>query len=183
MIDAVLCLRHHMTAIKQHAHGSLSVTKILIGTMSLGLAVGMSLLGFLDAPNAMMTEWISLLGGEAREIPASLMLLFAGFTAFFPVSVMLSCPGAWRRLIVWLSSLLLMLAWMPVLALAAWKFFPMIPLIAGVWSGMCAMIFAHRHSLPCEIISQPSVQKRIVEREVAVANAKELDQPKGGHNG
>jgi hypothetical protein len=183
MMDAVLHLRRHMTAINQHAHGSLSVTKILIGTMSLGLSVGMSLLGFWDTPNAMMTDWIALLGGEARDIPAPWMLLFAGIMAFFPVSVMLSCPGVWRRLIVWLSSLLLMLAWMPVLALAAWEFTPMLPLAAGLWSGLCAMIYAHRHTLVCEIIAEPSVQKRIVVREVAVANSVEIDHTKGGQHG
>ena len=172
-----------MTSHKQHTHGSLGVTKILIGTMSLGLAVGMSLLGFLDASNALMTSWISLLGGEARELPAPLMLFFAAIMAFFPVSVMLSCPGVWRRLIVWISSLLLLLAWMPVLALAAWKFSPMIPLVAGVWSGMCAMIYAHRHTLPCEMISEPTVQKKIVVREVAVADVEEVNKMKGGQHG
>jgi hypothetical protein len=70
--------------------------------------------------------------------------------------LMLATPHWWRRLILWVSLTLLTAGWLPVLALASWKLPPSLPMIALLWSGLCAFIYAQRHRLPCEAESIPA---------------------------
>lgn len=165
-----------MAARKIQTPGVVGPTSLLIGTMSLGLALGMSLLGFWDSWNVASTAWTSRLGDGMREMHPNAVLMIAMVMAYAPPFLMLSTPGNWRRVLLWTSILLLGLAWLPVLALAAWQLPPCLPMAAGIWSGLCAMIYGSRHLLPCEqvgaVIAEP---KKSAVREVAVAQSESSD--------
>jgi hypothetical protein len=150
--------------------GTVGSTTLLIGTMSLALVLGLGSMNFWDQPNEEITMWTSRLGEGMREVPAGGVLVFAAVMAYLTVFLILSSPGLWRKWVIWLSLMLLAMGWIPVLALASWKLAPCMPIAAGLWSGICAFVYAKRHELPCEKQhSLPGVELKSV-REVLVAD-------------
>jgi hypothetical protein len=63
---------------------------------------------------------------------------------------MLATPGGWRRFVLWITSVVLVSAWAPVLSLAAHAPEISAPWIAAVWSGVCALVYTANHRMPCE---------------------------------
>jgi hypothetical protein len=131
--------------------GPVAAPSLLIGTMALGLAVGLDSLGFWQGLDQRTTAWTSALGDGMRDVPARWVLLPTILCAYLLPWLLLKTPLWWRRLVLWVSFLLVTVAWLPVLAMAAWKFPPCMPLVASLWSGLCAMIYAQRQRLPCEM--------------------------------
>jgi hypothetical protein len=157
-----------MAATQQKTPGTVGTTSLLIGSMSLGLAVGLGVLGFWDHANELLTSWMTQLGGEARKVPTQWILVMAALMAYLPPFAMLLSPGLWRRLVLWISAMILAIAWIPVLALAAWQMPPCLPLVAGFWSGLCALVYASRHILPCEVVIKDVPLKKIVIRDASI---------------
>ena len=158
--------------------GTVGSTTLLIGTMSLALVLGLCSMNFWDQPNDEITMWTSRLGEGMREVPSGGVLVFAAVMAYLTVFLILSSPGLWRKWVIWLSLMLLAMGWIPVLALASWKLAPCMPITAGLWSGICAFVYAKRHELPCEKQhSLPGVELKSV-REVLV-----VDQSSKQENG
>jgi len=52
--------------------------------------------------------------------------------------------------VLWGTTLVLTLAWVPVLALAGYQAEVTMPLLALIWCGLWAMIYATRHQEPGE---------------------------------
>lgn len=142
-----------MSARSTLSPGHVVAPSLMIGTMAVGLSVGMDSLGFWNELNVSATAWTSKLGDGMRDVPSYVVILLTVASAYALPVLMLSTPQAWRRLVLWLSFLLVTLAWLPVLALASWKLPPCLPVVALLWSGLCAFIYAKRHRLPCEEIS------------------------------
>lgn len=157
-----------MAITQQKTPGTVGTTSLLIGSMSLGLAVGLGVLGFWDHVNELLTSWMSQLGNEARKVPTQWVLAIAAIMAYVPPFAMLLSPGLWRRLVLWISAMILTISWIPVLALAAWQLPPCLPLVAGFWSGLCALIYASRYVLPCEVVFSDVPLKNIDVRDVRI---------------
>lgn len=125
-----------------------------IGLLAMVLSVGLSLLGLIDRIN----HWISDIITQGNEVAAVKFLppwtlwLVVMVAAFAIPWTLLCVPGLWRRWVLWLSSLVVLAGWIPVLGLAA--YFPEVaaPFIAAVWSGLCAMVYARNHLMPYEIL-------------------------------
>lgn len=159
-----------MAGVMKKPSGSVGTVVLLIGTMALGLAVGLGVLGFWDGWNAWMTGLWRGLGEGMRDVPTVWVMGFAVVMAYGIPGVMLLCPGMWRRWCVWGGMMLLGAGWVPVLALAAWQMPPAVPLVAGLWSGLCVMIFSAQHVLPCDVAAERAgaVEVKRVVREVVV---------------
>jgi len=125
-----------------------------IGAMSLLLAVGLGLAGALGRMNDLVAAIVAR--GGVVSFPLRLLewgiWLATVVAAFGMASVILQTAGAPRRFLLWLTAVLLIAAWAPVLGLAAR--YPAIaaPWVATVWSGACAMFYASRHRMPCDEI-------------------------------
>lgn len=130
--------------------GHLGWVIVMIGTMSGVLAEGLGMMGLWDQVNEMGYSWWAGLGDGVREVPRWVELAFVCGMAFVTPALMLQSPAAWRKWVIWVGMMILYVAWLPVLALAAWRMGMAAPFIAGLWSGICATIFALRHDLPCE---------------------------------
>ena len=141
--------------------------------MAVGLAVGMDSLGFWSGPDAWATAWTARLGDGIHDVPAMWVLLLTVVSAYALPLLMLSSAQWGRRVVWWCSLLMVTVAWLPVLALASWKLPPCMPLVALLWSGLCALIYAQRHRLPCEmpVVSSKSSARKV--KEVAVLSAPE----------
>ena len=122
---------------------------VAIGGLSLVLAAGLAGLGFLDRMNAGITRLVSRNGAEKfpKHLPDwSVWLAAVAFSCGLAIAI-LSTPGQGRRGILWVTSVLLIAAWAPVLSLAAHAPDIAAPWIATVWSGACAMVYAANHRM------------------------------------
>jgi hypothetical protein len=135
---------------KPPAHPGAAV--LAIGGMSLVLAAALELLGFSKKLDALVSHWISGSGleGEFRVMPDYSIWIWTAPLAFGLASGMLGSRMNWRRTVLWVTTLFLTLAWIPVLALAGYKAAVTTPLLALVWCGLWSMIYATRHQEPGE---------------------------------
>jgi len=135
---------------KELPHVGLAV--FATGVMALALAVGAKILKLIVGVDRFFENVFlprSMVAATRSLDPASLWLATA-FLAFALPAVMLNVPGTWRRLVVWCGTLLLTLSWGPVLLLASYRPEIGVAVVAVLWSGFCAMIYATSHVLPVD---------------------------------
>ncbi|RYD23478.1 MAG: hypothetical protein EOP88_04005 [Verrucomicrobiaceae bacterium] len=142
-----------------HPAGHVLVPAAAIGSLSIVLVTGLSLLGILGRVNLLIANSVSQGKPAAfpKLLPAWLPWLAAVLLAFALAFAILSVPGTWRRLVLWITTVVLIAGWAPVLGLAA--HFPAIgaPLVAVLWSGVCAVVYAGNHRMPVD--GNPSAPK------------------------
>ena len=122
--------------------------------MSLVLAAGLELTGGLARVNDLSARLVSSGGLKAfpMRLPDWSMWLAAVVAAYGMTAALLLVSGGARRILLWLTALLLMTAWAPVLGLAARYPAVAAPWVAVAWSGACAVFYASRHRMPCDEI-------------------------------
>ena len=139
-----------------HAEGHVLVPAAAIGALSVLLAVGLDLLHILEPVNRMIAKLVSqgAIHDFPKALPAWSVWLVTVALAFGLPFAVLSVAGTWRRLILWITAMVLVAGWAPVLALAA--HFPDIgvPFIAMLWSGICALVYAGNHRMACDEITE-----------------------------
>ncbi len=132
-----------------------------IGLLAMVLSVGLSLIGIIDRVNAWISDVIT--HGNASALVNSLPLwtqwLAVMVVAFAIPWVILAVPGILRRLVLWISIVAVISFWIPVLGIAAYSPVVTAPLIAALWSGLCAMVYARNHEMPCEINQMKSADE------------------------
>lgn len=112
------------------------------------LTAGLGALGILNRVNWAIGKMVAR-GDVAAVKPEALpdwMWGSATVVLAFGISwVVLSVEGDWRRLLVWITSIVITAGWAPVLGLAARA--PDIggPWIAVLWAGLCALVYAKSH--------------------------------------
>lgn len=123
-----------------------------IGSLSIILVVGLSALGILNRVNLAIGELVARgkSGGYPKALPEWSVWLAASFFGLGLAFAILSVPSVWRRVILWISSVVLVAAWAPVLSLAAHEPHIGAPLIATLWSGVCALVYASNHQMACD---------------------------------
>lgn len=126
-----------------------------IGALSVLLAAGLDVMRVLEPVDRMISKLVSQ--GAVQNFPKALpewsVWLVTVVLAFWLPFAVLSVAGTWRRLILWITAMVLVAGWAPVLALAA--HFPDIgaPFIATLWSGVCALVYAGGHRMACDDIT------------------------------
>ena len=131
-------------------HGLLPA--LAIGALSVVLAAGLAGFGILGRINTALGN--ALTHGQTDGFPKSLAgwqiwLATAAF-AFGLAFAILHVPGTWRRVMLWLTAVVVTSAWAPVLVLAARAPEIGAPWIATVWSGVCALVYAANHRMACD---------------------------------
>lgn len=132
--------------------GTVVLPALAIGGMSLALAAGFNALGLLGRIERSLIAIPGQQGlsGEPQILPAWIAWSVAAGLAFVLPWLLLQSPASWRRAVLWLTVLALVLCWIPVMGLAA-KWCPLAPSLVTVgWSGLCALIYGARHRMPCE---------------------------------
>jgi len=124
-----------------------------IGSLSIVLAAGLQSLGILGRVNAAIAQALS--GGRdlPKSLPAWSVWLAAAFFAFGISFAILSVPGTWRRVVLWVTALVLVGGWAPVLVLTAREPEIGAVMVAAGWSGVCALVYASRHRMACDEFS------------------------------
>ena len=138
--------------------GHVRVAAAAIGLLSILLAAGLSVLGILERVNGAIAK--GLLAGKATGVPKMLpewLVWCAAVLLAFGLSfAILNVAGTWRRCVLWLTTVVLVAGWAPVLSLAAHAPDIAAPLIATFWSGVCALVYAGNHRLPCDPMNHPT---------------------------
>jgi len=132
--------------------GTVALPAASIGVLSLTLATGFQALGLLGRIERGLLTVSAKLGlpGELVPLPREWSWSLAAALALVLPWLILQSPEHWRRLVLWATVLVLLLGWVPVMALAA-RWCPLAPsLVVVVWGGLCATIYAARHRMPCE---------------------------------
>jgi Mg2+/citrate symporter len=138
--------------------GHVIAPAITISALSFLLVAGLHFLGLLEKAN---TELADALSKRIHTVfPQALPPLgiwLATLALVLGLTFTLLCvPRAWQRTILWITSLVIIAGWAPVLGLAAHKPEIAAPWIAALWSGMCAMAYAGNHRMPCDDSPQPA---------------------------
>lgn len=133
-----------------HRAGYVLVPGAAIGSMSLILAAGLDLLGFLEHADRVIAGFVSRNGAEkfSKELPEAVIWITTWVFAFGVAWAVLAVPGHARRWLLCFSTLFMVLAWAPVLSLAAHRPDVAAPFIATLWSGLCAMFYTIKHRMP-----------------------------------
>lgn len=141
---------------KPRPEGHVLVPATAIGSLSILLVTGLAALGILDRVNLMISGIISSgkEGAFPKNLPAAWIWLGAIVFAFGVSFSILQVPGTWRRVMLWLSALVVVSGWAPVLGLAARSPEIAAPWIATVWAGVCALVYAGNHRMACDEISR-----------------------------
>lgn len=144
-----------MTKHAPHAplpEGSVAAPDVAIGGLSLAVAAGFQFLGV--APR--LDDWLQDrvvsfgLGGSFEWLPGWVGWIPAVLIAFGLPFAMLKSPGLWRRAVLWISTLVVLAGWVPVMALSM-KWCAVGPsLVAALWGGLCALVYGLRHHMPCD---------------------------------
>jgi lipoprotein signal peptidase len=141
-----------------HPVGHVLLAAAVIGSLSLLLAVGLSLLGHLARLDRVISTLMAQ--GKNAEFPKTLpewaLWLATVIFAFGLAFSILSVPGTWRRVVLWVTTLVLVAAWAPVLSLAAHSPQVTAPFIAAWWSGVCALVYAANHRMACDESAEKS---------------------------
>lgn len=128
-------------------HGNGAAVAAVIAVLAVGLAWGMNLLGVLAAFDESVLSMLAGLEGSdgLADLPQWLSWPLLGLICFGLGFAMIESPGGWRRLVLWITCGGVIAAAFPVAALGAFWLAPGGPMIAWVWTGVCGMIYAHRH--------------------------------------
>ena len=142
--------------------GHVPVPAAAIGGLSMVLAAGLALLGVIERANAGIAGMVSRNGAETfpKQVPEWCVWLVAACFAFGLAFAILGTPGHWRRVVLWITAVVLVAAWAPVLSLASHAPAVAAPWIATVWSGVCSLVYAGNHRMPCDEIPATSHEPR-----------------------
>lgn len=140
----------HASSPPPRAPGHVAAATAAIGTLSLVLAIGLQLIGMLTRFDKLIATLVSRGGAEGfpRHLPTAVPWLAAALLAYGLAFAILASHGTGRRVILWITAMVLVAAWAPVLSLAS--FFPGIGAawIATAWSGVCAIVHAGHPRAP-----------------------------------
>lgn len=132
--------------------GHVLLPTLAIGSLALVLAAGFGALGLMERADIQIAAWFreSGLGAATKSLPIWSVWLAAAIGSFGLSVAILCVAGNWRRVLLWVSTLVVVAGWAPVLAIASRTPDVSIPLLAIFWSGLCAFIYAVRHHMPAD---------------------------------
>ncbi len=142
--------------------GHVNGAALTIGSLSILLVARLTLPGIVERLNGAVARMtVDASGAEfPKSLPVWGVWLFTILVSYAVPFAILGVPGIWRRVVLWLTALVLVAAWAPVLVLAAHAPDIAAPWIATLWSGICALVYAANHRMPVDMNFRTSSQMR-----------------------
>ncbi|MGE9267852.1 MAG: hypothetical protein ACQKBY_07120 [Verrucomicrobiales bacterium] len=133
--------------------GKVTMPGVIFGTVSAVLGLATEVLGvfrglesglaaFYEARGFALTSELGLL-----SLPGGFLVLLAGFGIS---AMILSAPETWRRVMLGVTALVLVLMLSPVLAVWGIFWHPGALLLASVWAWLSSLLYAEKHRMPCD---------------------------------
>ena len=147
-------------SLKDHNH-PLTVAAV-VGSLAMAVGLVLRVSGILLEVEKALAERYREAGFpvEASSQPWWAILLLLGLT-YGLTYLLLEVPGLARRLLLSLSFLVVVAVASPVVALWGVFWSPAIAIFSAGWGAFCAILWAHHHPMPCEIVGQPREGKVI----------------------
>ncbi|MGB0775880.1 MAG: hypothetical protein ACPGUY_08540 [Akkermansiaceae bacterium] len=126
---------------------------IMFGMVALVLAVVLEMLGlFKGANSTLLTSLLDPVfhGDEPQQLGIPLMVIVTGLFCIGLSYAVLDSSCSWRRCILGVSAVVVVLAMVPALAVWGYYFPPMMPVVGIVWAWFCTVIYASNHTMPCD---------------------------------
>ena len=139
----------HATPSSDRPPGHPAAAVAAIGSLSFLLAAGLQLLGILARTDAWIAQLVSRGGAQTfpQRLPGAAIWPAVALFSFGLAFAILRSPGMLPRLILWISAMILVATWAPVLSLAAYQPTVSAAWIATAWSGACAIFYASHHRM------------------------------------
>lgn len=120
---------------------------LAIAAMALMVAGVLQFLGPVKLIDALSTSGLAGLGleGEMRPLAGWVCWVWTVLATVGVCHALLLVNDRWQRVVIGLSALALTMAWVPVLALAAYQSPIGVPLVALLWGTIGTVIYAERH--------------------------------------
>jgi len=156
-----------MSKLLSHSPGNPLISAAVVGTFSLALALVLQILGIYRGVgetlwNAYQTRGFRVGEGFVEEAGG---LWVVAVLVYSQAWLLCEVPGLHRRLLVLLSSLVLIALASLVLALWGLYWCPAAALVATLWAGFCAILWANQHRMPCEGAALEGAPGKIISME------------------
>lgn len=115
---------------------------LLCSGLTLALLFVLRLVGVVEAMDRKLAGVFAGRLGETpvQQLPVAVTWGAAAVVALLLPLALFSCPHAWQRCLLWLSSVVVLAAWAPVLALAAHHPGVSPPVLAALLTGLLVLI-------------------------------------------
>jgi hypothetical protein len=162
------------------SHGHPFTAAAVVGSFALAVAVLLRVAGVFKGTDVSFREWYLErgFGVAAESVQPWWDFLLVLVAVYGLVWFLFETPGMTRRLLVLMTSLVLLLTASPVLALWGTFWSPVGVMLGVAWSGFCAILWARQHPMPCELPA-PVVEKVVKGKIVPLTREEEKPEEKG----
>lgn len=147
-----------------HHHSNEHVSRVdipcvLYGSVGVGVALAMQVVGLLKNGDERLLGALlnPVFHGEMPGVLSlPVQLLITVVCCYGLAFIVLDSAGTWRRLLMGVTVLILVLAMVPTLAVWNIYFSPFLAAVGVFWTWFCTMMYVSHHHMPCEIQPAPA---------------------------
>lgn len=92
-------------------------------------------------------------GQMPGELSFPLLSLVTAVFCYGVAFVVLDTAGAWKRVVLGITVLVLLLAMVPTFAVWSIYFSPFLPVVSVFWAWFFCMMYVNHHVMPCEVLA------------------------------
>lgn len=147
---------HKHTADHDHVPGRVDGPGLLYGGVGVVLAVTLQLVGLFKRGDAWLKGVLAgpLFGGEVSvDLSMSAMVCILVVLCFGLAFAMLDSAGTWRRVVLGVTLLVLVLAMVPAFGVWGVYFSPFPPVVGVFWSWFCTLMYVNHHRMSCDVVN------------------------------
>jgi len=160
-----------------HSHDHVSRVDapcLLYGTLGVSIAIVMQILGlFKLGDDRLMAALLNpVFHGQAPEDVSLLVQVMVCAVFCYSIAfVVLDTAGLWRRVVMGVSLLVLVLAMVPSLAVWNMYFSPFLTAVGVFWAWFFTLMYANHHLMPCEVtpahqpIQKPQIARPVISKD------------------
>lgn len=129
---------------------------LLYGGVGLSLAVAMQMLGLFMRGDARLQQALldPVFRGRLPDVLSTPVLVMMGAALCWGLAfAVLDSAGTWRRIVLGVTMLVIVLAMVPTFAVWNVYFSPFLPLVGVFWTWFCTMMYVNHHVMPCDGLS------------------------------
>jgi hypothetical protein len=160
-----------------HSHDHVSRVDapcLLHGTVGVSLAIVMQILGLFKSGDDRLTAALlnPVFHGQAPEgVSLLIQVMVCAVLCYSIAFVVLDTAGVWRRVVMGVSVLVLVLAMVPSLAVWNMYFSPFLTVVGVFWAWFFTLMYANHHLMPCEVahthqpIQKPQIARPVISKD------------------
>jgi hypothetical protein len=129
---------------------------LLYGGVGLALALAMQMLGLFMRGDGRLKQALlePVFRGQLPDVlttPA--LVIIAAVLCWGLAFAVLDSAGTWRRIVLGVTMVVIVLAMVPTFAVWNVYFSPFLPLVGVFWTWFCTMMYVNHHAMPCDGLS------------------------------